>query len=87
MGQNTRRRITRVQTAAQTRVQTDTRVCAQNHRVFHKEKTMKRRTWQVWTETEGEDDTILFTGSHAAALKFYKTHGGSNAGLHIGYEI
>jgi hypothetical protein len=46
---------------------------------------MTRRTWQVWTETEGQDDTILFEGSHTACLKFYKSHGGTKAGLHVGY--
>jgi len=46
-----------------------------------------KKIYQVWTEKEGEDDTILFEGSKTAAYKFYKSRGGSGAGLHIGYPI
>ena len=53
---------------------------------YVKENTMKK-IWQVWTEKEGEEDVILFEGSKTAAYKFYKSHGGSKAGLHVGYPI
>jgi hypothetical protein len=46
---------------------------------------MSRKIWEVWTETEGQDDVILFTGSHADCLKYYKKHGGEKSGLHVGY--
>ena len=44
-----------------------------------------KRIWQIWA---GENaDNVIFTGSHAACLKYYKLNGGLRAGLHIGYEI
>jgi hypothetical protein len=45
-----------------------------------------RKQWQVWREEEGHDDIVLFKGGKAAAYSFYKKHGGSGAGLHIGYD-
>ena len=48
---------------------------------------MQKKIWQVWTEKDGEDDTILFEGSKTAAHKYYKSHGGASAGLHVGYPI
>ena len=54
---------------------------------YVKENFMKTKIWQVWTEKDGEDDTILFEGSKTAAHQYYKSQGGSKAGLHIGYPI
>jgi hypothetical protein len=50
-----------------------------------KESRMKKKTWQVWTE-EDNHDVIVFSGSHATCLSYYKKNGGSKAGLHIGYD-
>jgi hypothetical protein len=47
----------------------------------------KRRIWQVWKEIEGQEDEILFEGSESEARKYFKKHGGSRAGLHIGYPL
>lgn len=44
---------------------------------------MKRRTWYVWDEMDQE----LCTGSHAKCLSYYKRHGGTKAGLHLGYWL
>ena len=43
-----------------------------------------KRTWQIWTDENGDD--VVFRGSHTDCLRYYKRHGGSRAGLHIGYE-
>lgn len=46
----------------------------------------QRKTWQVWTEdAKGNETAVLFEGSKKDANRYYKTHGGSGAGLHIGY--
>jgi hypothetical protein len=47
----------------------------------------KRRIWQVWKEIEGQEDEILFEGSESEARKYFKKHGGSRAGLHLGYPL
>ena len=51
------------------------------------ELKMKRHKWQVWTEDEQGNETIVFEGSHTQALSYYRKHGGSQAALHIGYDI
>ena len=52
---------------------------------------MTRHEWQVWIESENENSEIVFTivfeGSYVACKKYYKSNGGSKAGLHMGYDI
>lgn len=47
----------------------------------------ERHHWEVWREVEGQDDDVLCEGSKAKCQSYYKKHGGSKAGLHIGYVI
>ena len=47
---------------------------------------MKSRHWQVWIEKDGIEN-ILFSGSHARCLAFYRQHGGASSELHIGYPL
>lgn len=44
---------------------------------------MKRHTWYVWDENDNE----LCQGSRAKCLRYYKQHGGTKAGLHLGYWL
>lgn len=44
--------------------------------------------YKVWTEDEsGNESAVLFEGSKTAAHQYYRQHGGSKAGLHIGYDL
>jgi len=54
-----------------------------------------KRKWQVWREDETlptdaerlDSSKILFEGCESKAYAYYKKHGGSKVGLHIGYDI
>jgi len=56
---------------------------------------MKNKIYQVWIENEKEsqkqdrivDEKVLFEGNKTNANKYYKSHGGASAGLHIGYIL
>lgn len=52
----------------------------------------KKRLWQVWTEEENPDgvirsEKVLYQGTETKCKAWYKSHGGNNAGLHIGYPL
>ena len=48
---------------------------------------MTRKKYQVWTETQGQEDTVLCVGGKAKCYSYYKKNGGARAGLHVGYVI